>query len=309
MTQQTITRILVGVDEQDAADHAVRAGVLLAGALEARLDLLHAAPMEVPRWVANVVGSSSLVTEELILAARTSRVAHLSPILEQERHGSADELLTVVTGKPASVILDHAENNGIDLIVLGGHRSRGVLHFGSTARTVLGRSKCPVWVQSEPVETIDRIMAAIDMSPNSHLTLEMARELASQLRASVTVFHSFVAPYFSYADPPLDLDLGPTYGFEEFKTAEREHFEKTVAEFDWRDVKVETMFSEGNPVQAILKSEDSVDLIVMGTHGRTGLARAILGSQAYGVIQGSSRPVLAVPNPERPYAASENPGE
>ena len=296
-----IRRILVGMDELNAADHAVKAGVLLAEAFDAKLQLLHAATLEVPQWISKVAGPLSTVTEKLLQAAKSSRTGHLNKILTAPWQGSVVELLTVVREKPARAILDRAETSKTDLIILGGHRRRGVFHFGTTARTVLGRSKCPVWVQAEPLHKIERILAAVDMSPNSDATLQLARTLASKFGATVLVFHSFVPPYFSYDDPPVDLGVGPAYGFEKFKAAEREHFEKIVAEFDWRGVAVETTFSDGNPTQGILDLELGVDLTVMGTHGRTGLARAILGSQAYGVIKEAHKPVVSVPNPGRQY--------
>jgi nucleotide-binding universal stress UspA family protein len=297
----TIAKILVGIDEEDAADHAVRAGFALAEALDAKIELLHAARMEVPRWVGNILGPLPGLSEQLRSAARASRTRHLSRVLEDTPHGALEELLTVVQERPAKAILAHANTHNADLIVLGGHRDAGLFRFGSTARTVLGRSKCPVWVQAEPVRKIGTILVAIDMSLNSEIALRMGALLASKLGAKVVVFHSFVPPYFSYDDPPVDLGLGPTYGFEEFQKAEQAHFEKTVAGFDWGDVKFSTTFSEGNPAQRILRIQDSVDLIVMGTHGRTGLARAILGSQAYAVIKEAHRPVLAIPNPEHEY--------
>ena len=149
--------------------------------------------------------------------------------------------------------------------------------------------------------------AQIDMEliTPTDLTLQMARELGSRLGATVMVFHSLVPPYFSYDDPSVDLGAVPTFGFEGFKTAEKEHVNKMVADFDWRGVEVQTTFLDGNPAQGILDRQEFVDLIVMGTHGRTGLARAFLGSQAYNVIKEARVPVLAVPNPERQYPESE----
>lgn len=294
-----ITRIVVGIDEGDVADHAVRAGFSLAAAFDARIGLLHAVPMDVPKWIVHVLGPLPGVSERLRSAARASRLEHLKAIVPDIAGGALDELLTVVQNKPAKAILDHSRSVGADLIVLGGHRNAGMLRFGSTARSVLGHSRCPVWVQAEPVRKIETILVAIDMSPNSEVALHLGAELATKLGADVVVFHSFVPPYFSYDDPPVDL--GPTYGFEDFKEAEQQHFEKTVAEFDWGDVKVSTTFSEGSPARRILDAEETVDLIVMGTHGRTGLARAILGSQAHAVIAQAQRPVLAIPNPEHQY--------
>jgi nucleotide-binding universal stress UspA family protein len=57
------------------------------------------------------------------------------------------------------------------------------------------------------------------------------------------------------------------------------------------------VLSEGEPVDAILgrASGDDVDMIVMGTHGRTGLSRLFVGSVAEGVLRRASRPVVVVP--------------
>ena len=57
-------------------------------------------------------------------------------------------------------------------------------------------------------------------------------------------------------------------------------------------------FAEGRSVPTILESQDSIDLIVMGSHGRTGLNAAVLGNTAYSVLRKAEVPVLAIRRPE-----------
>jgi nucleotide-binding universal stress UspA family protein len=108
-----------------------------------------------------------------------------------------------------------------------------------------------------------------------------------------------------------ELVLMHVYGPEDAETARREaglyldrfleHLRGEIgylaarAGADPRQVRV--VLSEGEPVDAILgrASGDDVDMIVMGTHGRTGLSRLFVGSVAEGVLRRASRPVVVVP--------------
>lgn len=298
---QCITHITVGIDEQGAADHAVRAGFALAEAFDARLDLVHAVRVDLPPWMEKALLHHPNLVWNVLLAAKNSRIAHLHEVVDKARLGSPDDLITVEEGKPSKVIGNHALEKRSDLIVLGGHRHRKGFHIGSTARAVMAHSRCPVWVQSDPIAKIERILAAIDMSPDSRLVLAMARDLGSRLGAKVCVFHSFVPPHFPYQIPAAAFDAPNDHGFEDFKAAEREQFDRIVAALDWRSVEHDTRFAQGDAVEGILAMQDSADLIVMGTHGRTGLSRALLGSQSYRVLRKAHRPVLVVPDPEREF--------
>lgn len=299
-----IRRILVGVDEANVAEHAIRAARDLADRLSAELEFVHAVPMEMPNWAVSGVPRWSAIRDEILDKARTSRREFLASLDEESGDAGADIALSVMPGKPARVLLERERQKSADLIVLGGHRRRGLLRFGSTSRTVLGKCSCPVWVQSSSLQPIRRILAPLDMSANSHLTMAWCLTLARVLDARVSALHCFVPPYFSYDDPPLDLCDAPTLGFEEFRKHAEIDFNRVVDEFDWGGLQVDRAFEDGTPSERILEHAGAGDLIVMGTHGRTGLSRAILGSQAYSVMKEASCPVLAVPNPSRSYSAT-----
>ena len=83
--------------------------------------------------------------------------------------------------------------------------------------------------------------------------------------------------------------------------SDRENFESTMKAFDWQGVPHETEFLETFPVETLLEQSKAADLLVLGTHGRTGLASVVLGGVAYSVLKRSTKPTLAVPRAGRSF--------
>src|SRR5690349_10332845 len=185
-------RIVVGLDEQGRADNAVRAALLLAPALDARLELIHALPPLPEAWPGLSPVESMQRSEELVGSARAAARAHVGALLSSERETrfATDELLRVVQGRPAQVLLAEARSVG-DLVMLGGIRPSGLLEFGGTLRTLLARSAGPLWVQPYPGKSFQRLLVPIDMSEHSLHALELAVAMASRLTARVHVLHAF----------------------------------------------------------------------------------------------------------------------
>jgi len=294
--------ILVAVDAGTLSDHAIGAAVHLAHRLDARLEFVHAFPSPIPTWtLVPDPRAVSLRTDE-VTRARQCVVSHVGEVLTPEHGGRlrAEELLQVVPGRPAAAILDRAREISADLIVLGALRRRQKIDFGSTARAVLAKSTCPVWVQPGPLGKIRRILVPVDMSRESLLALATARELAQRFHASIAAAHVFEAssimavPWEGYATYP---------DVETLRRSSLEDFEKAMREFDWQGVEHEQAFVEGHAAEQILEQARTADLIVMGTHGRTGLASVLLGSVAYQVLKLTNRPVMVVRNPEREFEA------
>ncbi len=300
-----IQNIMVGVDGEGLSDHAVTAGLFLAKKLAAECELVHSISLE-PSFRDRLNKNHwAAIQADLLAKTRAACAYHLLPILDGSGFDSAwlANALHVVLGKPAFALLDRAENRHSDLLVLGAHKHRGIFDFGSTSRSIMARSHCPIWVQSQTFAAIQNILVPIDLSPNSATALALARSIAEKLGADLTVLHCFVPPDFAYGGSLADVASSPTYVVEGLQEQEQKDFENYMAEFDPRGVRVETRFAHGEPSECILQLEDSVDLIIMGTHGHTGLSRAVLGSQTYNVMKSAHRPVLAVPLQDRAYLA------
>jgi nucleotide-binding universal stress UspA family protein len=141
--------------------------------------------------------------------------------------------------------------------------------------------------------TIQRILVAHDFSDTAEKALDVALDLAGRLQARVTIVHAYEAPTFVFPESVVataDL-LGQMRGAAEDALA-------SVAErAKGRGVQVETVVRPGVAWHEIdMAAKDlRCDLVVMGTHGRRGLSRALLGSVAEKVVRTASCPVLTVP--------------
>ena len=187
--------------------------------------------------------------------------------------------------------------------MLGPHKQRRPIDFGSTARAVLARVPGSVWVQPSERRPIREILVPVDLSEHSLMALEMVCLLAADLGAKIHTLNCFTLPEASYSYGLSYPIAGPAYVMEEARAAAREGYESTMLDFQWGDVEHEHHFVEGDPVAQILALSSDVDLVALGTHGRTGLSAAVLGNVAYNVLKECPVPVLALRHPERKWLA------
>ena len=146
------------------------------------------------------------------------------------------------------------------------------------------------------MKTIKRILVATDFTPPSERAVQLATELATTFNASLTLVHVFEYPPALYTDAPLSsADLvEPALEEVKFKLSE------TLGSICRQIPEASAKIRQGIPHEEISAAarESAADLIVIGTHGRTGLARGVLGSVAETVVRLSPVPVLTVRQPE-----------
>jgi nucleotide-binding universal stress UspA family protein len=141
--------------------------------------------------------------------------------------------------------------------------------------------------------TLKTILYPTDFSKPSEVAFQFACSMARDHGAQVIIMH--VAPPMIVAGEVM-VPLPP----EDYKAQIWESFRKLQAtDPRARELRVETRLAEGDPAYEIVVAakETGADLIVMGTHGRTGLSRLILGSVAEHVLRKSPCPVLTVKAP------------
>ena len=299
-----VERILVGLDAEGLADEAVLAGIELSRRLQAKLELVHAVGTRTLDWEIVEDPRSAASNAGVLTTAWRAMEAHVRGILERRGcDGSqAAELIRVLPGSPAKVLLERARDLDADLIVLGAHKKRGVIDFGSTIRAVLARAPKAVWVQPRPWQGIRSVLVPVDLSDESLLALSQACALARAFDAGVRAVHCFQGPtYVVSAWPEYPDFAGAAYSYEEVRAATRAAFDQALAAFDWQGSAHEAEFVDGDAVERILELSRGADLIAMGTHGRTGLSSVLLGNVAYAVLRRSEKPVLALRHPERSF--------
>lgn len=146
----------------------------------------------------------------------------------------------------------------------------------------------------------NNILIAIDFSENSTYAFEYALTLARQFDAELTVLHvinepidlrGFYVPHISFEQLEKEIEAGAAGMMEKFcqeKMGEFRNFRTSIV--------------NGIPYEEIIRKAKEIDasLIVLGTHGRTGLDHIIFGSTAERVVRSSPCPVLSIRLPESP---------
>jgi len=139
---------------------------------------------------------------------------------------------------------------------------------------------------------IRRILCPVDFSEPSENALDYAVDLASKFGADVQLVHVYQLPV--YALPDGAMMAGP-----EFTTKVTGELQKALKDLAEKKTgaTVETHLVEGIPYKEVVRlaGELEADLIVMGTHGRTGIKHLLLGSVAERVVRSSRIPVITVP--------------
>jgi nucleotide-binding universal stress UspA family protein len=139
------------------------------------------------------------------------------------------------------------------------------------------------------VEQAGVIVVAVDFEKASLKALEVAKELGKSMGAEVVMAHVYQVPMFTY--PGLEPALLPTFNAE-ISTAAKRAVEELAASHGG----LRAMLREGDPSTELLAiaNEFKAKMLVMGTHGRSGIAHLFLGSVAERVMRHSTIPVLTV---------------
>ncbi|MFT5052394.1 MAG: nucleotide-binding universal stress UspA family protein [Chlamydiales bacterium] len=297
MTQSQPGKMIVGLDAAGRSNAALQAANAMSEQFSAHLRCVHmievppiedvgGRPDEMAEMYANIQASAAERLREAVV-----RVTGESAF-ENERVS-----VEAGVGHAARTLVKRAKEIDADWIFLGPHEHRQVFDFGSTTRAVLSQAHCGVWVQPGDWQPIRRILVPVDLSDESMRALGTARALAQTMGASVTALHCFQDPDFAYVSSPGYIGPGPLFSVEGACEAAEKSFNKTMdaagTETD-ADSQPERRFVRGRPMDVILECQGGHDLIVMSSHGRTGLSAALLGNVAHGVLKRSSIPVLAL---------------
>lgn len=147
-----------------------------------------------------------------------------------------------------------------------------------------------------------RILVPTDFSKHSDVALTYAAALAEKFGAELFLLNvvqdlALFIPDAVAVAPPIAVPV------EQFLAAAREALERVALATDLGSLTVHREVREGTPFYEIIRfaKERQVDLIVMGTHGHTGLTHVLLGSVTEKVVRKAPCPVLTVRNPEHEF--------
>lgn len=153
------------------------------------------------------------------------------------------------------------------------------------------------------MDAIQRMLVATDLSDISTSIYKVAADLAARTKAEMIVAH--IASPEEYAETLREVHLSVDEYLERFRSTIRFAVRKAIGERV--PVQAEVVMRARSVAADLLDlaTRLHVDLIVMGTHGRTGVPRALLGSVAEEVVRHAGLPVLVVPMFRRPAKTAE----
>jgi universal stress protein A len=158
-------------------------------------------------------------------------------------------------------------------------------------------------IEEVRLPAITRILVPVDFSPSAGAALDYAAFLAGKHGAELTVLHVWEAQGHVGPDARsmLPIGAGGQPGWEHVRVEVRREVELFLGKAGIRPRGAAVRVEAGEPSDTILQVAKDVgaDLVVMGTHGRTGLSRLLIGSVAEAVLRRSTCPVLTIRVPSK----------
>jgi nucleotide-binding universal stress UspA family protein len=235
---------------------------------------------------------------------------YLDKMAEQLRLGLDKATATVkpviLDGNPADKILEYSQQQKMDLIITVSHGHSGILPWtmGSTAYKIVHGARVPVLLvraatvkkKRWPTNVFSKILLPLDGSAASEQALPYAIEMATKLKSEPTLL-SVVEPgqrvhtiggqdYVQFSEQFVSAMKGELAAY----------LAKTVKKFEEKNIQVRSELRLGNAAEEIIKlaKQGRMRLIVMTSHGKSGLREWVFGSVSNKVLHSSKTPLLLV---------------
>lgn len=277
------TKILVPTDFSKYSDKALKQAFDIAQEYKAKVHVIHVVREKMSHEIDDYGLTAHAVRQmeaDMIRGARKKLQKEVDRFLQSKELEVTSE---VVIGDPSQEILKAQTEKGIDLIVISSLGRTGFAKYfiGSVARNVLKGSTCPVLLTKEHMLRPTKILVPTDFSEYSDKALKQGIDIGKQYGAKVFLLHVI----------PAGARQGGTDEMERVKKRMKEQLDKFPRS---KEVEVFTDVREGTPYEAILEEETDkgIDLIVIASLGRTGIAKYLMGGVARNVLKGAKCPVL-----------------
>lgn len=284
---RALGNLVIPTDFSPGARLALERAALLPVRRGATLHVLHVvSDAHDPRVADRMTGAA----QEWLGDARQELFGMLAAAGTTER----EVVVTIGHGKPFVEVVRSAHHGRAELVVIGrhGHRTFRDLLIGSTAERVIRKGDVSVLVVATAADKpYQRPLVAVDLGDSARLALELAARIADPAGEPIEVLHVVELPITHAAGAEAALGLVPL----RLEREERARLE-LAAFLDQAGVasRCNLVIRTGDPRQVILDEARArgSDLIALGTHGRTGLTHALLGSVAEGVLRSAAVDVL-----------------
>lgn len=283
-------RILVAVDWSDETFAAVQAvGRLYCPDELALIHAVDVTPFESPLFAPHIAREAYADVRDAMVKAGEQlleQTAKLAPA------GVTSTRRLCELGEPADVVLDAARAAAADLLVLG-TRSRGriaELLLGSVSHRVLMHAPCSTLIVKKPLQALHRALVAVEGPEDAAQIRDWLHAHPFAHRIDLTVLH--VLPNLHFGDPATELSYASWV--EQTEKAAQGFLDQLKASLQGDHRSVSTRVAAGFPAQAVAEASEDCDLVIVGSHGRSGVSRFLLGSVSHAVVHRVDRPILVV---------------
>ena len=266
---ERIDRLLLATDSSEYSGGAVREAINLAKACGSKLYAIS---------IIEVNPEFEVLAPGLVEKEEKERLKHLKAVKSKASDEGIDcEIIVYRGGEPYESIVDEAAENKVGMIIMGryGRTGLGRVMMGSVTAKVIGYTLCRVLVIPKDAKlTFEKILIATDGSMHSEFASHEAIDIAKRSGSTLIVL--------SVAKKDENL----------LAAKECVDMVKRVAEKE--GIAVETLIRKGVPHEVIVNtaSHEDVGLIVIGSHGRTGITKLLMGSVTERVIGNAKCAVL-----------------
>ncbi|HET9988221.1 MAG TPA: universal stress protein [Kofleriaceae bacterium] len=284
-------KILCAIDFTESSTEALRTAVRLAIEQGSELLIVHAWFLTPTAFAGEYVYPPDMIRS---LSADAEKA--LADTVEQAKALGAPKVTSLLAdGPPWQEIVKIAERTPeVDLIVAGTRSRTGLsrMFLGSVCEMVIRHAPCSVLAIpiGASAQAFTRVLCPIDFSDSARLALELGVELSRGPDASVTLLH-VVEPPRVYGQEPIVIDATT-----EQATAAQQHLERWASDLVAKHpIATTSLVRVGRSTLEIHKMLEDVgtfDLLAMGSHGRTGMGRMLLGSVAEKTVRHAHRAVL-----------------
>jgi nucleotide-binding universal stress UspA family protein len=272
-----LKQVLVATDLSGHSDHAIERALQLAAAHGAELDVVHVMEEGLPPEAqAEITASREDVLREKLAAMPFADKVNVT--------------IDMVVGNADTDIVERAVMSNADCIVIGLHDRllrENLAIEGTLAEAVIGHSKVPVLLVRNAAGVPYRTaVVGIDFSPLSRAAIRAAVLIAPE--ATLNLVHAY--------DGGTDEAALTEQKLKSLVSEESQLFQRAALQAGLPQVTVKTIAEQGGPRNALAMQIDrrAADLLVLGTHGRTGLSRTLLGSVTTDLINQRLCDVLVI---------------
>ncbi len=276
--------LLLATDLSARSDRALERAMALAREHGARLTIAHVVDEDLPVALAEGQGK----------AAREAISQHVGSLTED---GDPSVSIEVLFGRAYVDVLKVAELTEADMVVVGVHREDAFkdMFRGTTAERIIRASAVPVLlVKDRASGPYQKIIVGVDFSVYSRRAVEFAIKFAPA--GTFHLVHAFDVPFKGFLHDQTTKSEIEERHREEFAHMIENEMAAFLTNTGADAPKLEQVLMEGTAREVIHRQVSSLkpDLLVIGTHGRTGVAHAFLGSVAEDLLAKPPCDVLAV---------------